>query len=404
VLNYIRDMVNIYNIIIDTNFIFSEFRGNLKKDILSPSIFELKDFVDNYELTKKIKIHLPQIVLEERIAQIMVKINETQKVIDERFRILTGFGISTNQSYKKKNYEKILNKELTDLIKENKFSVIKMPKITIDKVKKRALKNFPPFKKEGDRGFKDTIIWLSIIQYAKKYQDEAFIFITKNTTDFQSNEEFLNSEFKKECKNKLKFVSDLAELKQYLDSKLSLQLNLESINKKIEEELEKEDGKSYTDNIIKELNHGHYYYTGFAKKRIIEWFKFVSYDIEDIKKINDTAYEINLILIALAKLGPKEMSLYSTTDLGDATTTATASTFSISSTANVSSYGSTGSLYVFSGDELSIDEMPPTKFEVKLVYNETSNKLKIKEINSLPPVTIDTIQPQEPTLGSYKIS
>lgn len=52
----------------------------------------------------------------------------------------------------------------------------------------RALLRKKPFKKDGgDAGFKDFLIWLTVIEIAKKYPKDTINFITANKKDFTNN-------------------------------------------------------------------------------------------------------------------------------------------------------------------------------------------------------------------------
>ncbi len=381
-----------YKIIIDTNFIHCEFNGSFEEEIIGSSIFELKKFIERLKLRKKIEICLPKMVLHERLAQILRKINKSHIIIDKNLKILSNFGVKPSQPYDKKSYKKILEKEFKKIIKKNKFSVIPLPKIKISALIERALSKIPPFKNRegvGDAGFKDTIIWLSMLQCAKENKNDNFVFLTNNTKDFQSNEEVLIKEFSKNSRKKLKFVSDLAELKQFLDSELGLKLNIELVNKSVGKILGGKGRGGFINEIIDELNQKAYYYAGFSKMRIIDWFKFSGYDIEDIKKIDKETYLISLAFIVLAKLGlEKTKPLLGWTAL---TAAGYDSTWVMKNSDLIdSSYGWTTPSFPTQNHNLE-DKLQPANFEIKLIYSQKSGELKINNILPQSPVTLDSI-------------
>ena len=55
-----------------------------------------------------------------------------------------------------------------------------------DDIYKRALVHTKPFSDESDKGFKDSLLWKSMISLAKKpgYADAPVVFISSNTKDF----------------------------------------------------------------------------------------------------------------------------------------------------------------------------------------------------------------------------
>lgn len=86
------------------------------------------------------------------------------------------------------------------LLDENieNITIIDYETISHKEVIERALQNKKPFK-QGEKGYRDTLIWLSFLKYLKlnKITDDV-IFITENTTDF----------FKSRSKN-IEFFDDL---------------------------------------------------------------------------------------------------------------------------------------------------------------------------------------------------
>jgi predicted nucleic acid-binding protein len=77
--------------------------------------------------------------------------------------------------------------ELTDLIKRkvDSFHVFDYGNIEHSEVVERALVNKKPFI-EGEKGYRDTLIWLSFLQYisANTVEEEEIVFITENKSDF----------------------------------------------------------------------------------------------------------------------------------------------------------------------------------------------------------------------------
>lgn len=69
----------------------------------------------------------------------------------------------------------------------------------------RALAHQKPFSEDSDKGFKDTILWKSILSLARRpgYKDAPIVFITANTKDFcdSKNMDMLHPELCVEAKN-----------------------------------------------------------------------------------------------------------------------------------------------------------------------------------------------------------
>lgn len=75
---------------------------------------------------------------------------------------------------------------LKQKLRLNKQNYISTQRTWFDKIIHRALKHAKPFGSESDKGFKDTILWLSILELANKngYKDNPIVLISSNTKDF----------------------------------------------------------------------------------------------------------------------------------------------------------------------------------------------------------------------------
>lgn len=84
-----------------------------------------------------------------------------------------------------------------------------LSKECFDEVYKRAISKMPPFNdasKSSDKGFKDTLIWISILDYAKNNGDQNFIFLTKDK-GFITQKETLKDDFYKKTSGKIEILS-----------------------------------------------------------------------------------------------------------------------------------------------------------------------------------------------------
>jgi len=234
-----------YKIVLDTNFVYLDEQNNLDR-CFNYTIAEIKEFIKKYNLNN-ISIVMPEIVFWERIKQRLNEIRRIVEKIDLLFKKLIPFSVKIDkEKYSDKDYEKKLVKTNKKFLEQNDVIIIKNIKINQSQLIDRAINYIKPFSK-GDKGFKDTIIWLSILENAKKNEDINYIFCTKNAKDY--NEEFLIKEFKQYSKKEFKIISDIVELKEHLDKKLKLKLKLVELHKEIEEEI-KEELKEKTGTIV----------------------------------------------------------------------------------------------------------------------------------------------------------
>lgn len=70
---------------------------------------------------------------------------------------------------------------------------------TFERILQRANDRIPPFLSEkgaSDKGFKDCLMWISIVQFFKTAKENKVVFLTDDKSAFTKNTEFLVSEFK----------------------------------------------------------------------------------------------------------------------------------------------------------------------------------------------------------------
>lgn len=200
-------------LIFDTNFIIEH-----SKDLNSVVA----------ELNKHFEVFITQLSIDERISQqyleLKEKYNKITNAIDEYASIAT---ITLKQDFEDRekkqrkiiqdNYEKLFCKNIISFSKsENTFSLI------ID----RVYKKIPPFltgNKSSDKGFKDTILWLSLMDYFKNNKKFSSIIFVSNDSGFIENKSFLIKEFKEYTNSDIEIYKN-----EYLNE--FLKKNEESIN------------------------------------------------------------------------------------------------------------------------------------------------------------------------------
>lgn len=143
--------------------------------------------------TRNVKVVMPMVIVEEitkRVEEIIDNINRTVK---EKNTKLGKYKISN--IYRLTNLDKNtvisdFRNKLLQFYQDNNIEIADYPKeLTIQNILNRALSRKKPFKNDGgDAGFKDYLIWLTIIEIARKHPDDTIHFITANKKDFTNNE------------------------------------------------------------------------------------------------------------------------------------------------------------------------------------------------------------------------
>ena len=194
----IQDNKNIY-IFIDTNLFYT--RRN-RYDFANHDIDEIirmrDKFNHNFLNNKKIVIHTPDLVLKEvqllkrdRLVQDFAEILSILKPLGEKQLI------SHLEQIRDEIDEKLTNKK-EEFILSNKIIVpTNCNNEYFENIVEKAINKQTPFKPNydqkkkrhvGDNGFKDAVIWYSIVDYVKIniIEDAYIILLTNNSSDFKS--------------------------------------------------------------------------------------------------------------------------------------------------------------------------------------------------------------------------
>jgi hypothetical protein len=192
-------------IILDTNKI----RKNLEweKDFTDfepkGDFLKVIDFIQSGNFSETIFIGIPQIVIDELINARTVNFNKAIVSIKQNTKKLEMFPETNFENIiypnKEFQYQKYMQKLVDDYIEKNNFIV----KINLEKEKyhnvfeklmDKAIKKYQPFEKKG-RGFKDAIIWETILNYGKLNDYSYYFLLTENTKDFDRLSEDFESSF-----------------------------------------------------------------------------------------------------------------------------------------------------------------------------------------------------------------
>lgn len=345
-------------IILDTNIL----KGTTAREPYHPLNREFVDnlikFINDQKLGTNIQIVIPNIVIDEIVYQILKDIDkhmETLSKLNDNFSKIGIDGIQLNK-YNNFDFEEYLRKIVSEYAKLNNIIILEYPSVSLKELMERNGKNLLPFnksEKNGDKGFKDTLIWLSVLEDSKKNNADNYIFVTDDSIFYntafivQLSKEFLNYTNSGE----IKFFNNVADVKEYLDEYFSTKLYLKQFNEKVE--------KVINDNISIIIN------------RINE-LKYKWAILDDIPN-NVT----NLKLVNIIPLSKNSAEVDFEIDANNYTTTLS----SINNLWNAgSTYGLTGSLCypTITDPSTVILKKPPKNFKIgiKLVITDMGTEVK----------------------------
>ncbi len=168
-------------------------------------VFDTNFIIQNHDLetvTQKLMEHdfvayVTQVAIDERIAQ---ECNKQKEKYDELEKIKDKFcdfaSIKITKKYEdtQRYYKEGMRKKYDSLFGKN-IVPLSTDEDTFSKILERAYAKIPPFiKGSSDKGFKDTLMWMSLIDYFSKDGESKVVFVTDDN-GFRDNINALEEEF-----------------------------------------------------------------------------------------------------------------------------------------------------------------------------------------------------------------
>ncbi|GEM_PF-5101507 len=114
----------------------------------------------------------------------------------------------------RKEVTKAIEKAIWSAAEGCDFSILGIPEVSHEDLLRREFRHGKPFKPDGS-GYRDALIWHSILEYAQEEEPGQIFFVTNNTTDFANKDgsldELLAAEAEK-AKAKIILVKDVHHL------------------------------------------------------------------------------------------------------------------------------------------------------------------------------------------------
>lgn len=220
-------------IVFDTNMLYNsttkygDFSFNKNIDLFF-------NFLKDEKLTDKCSILIPRVVIDELKQQQKEHFYENSQKIQDLLRqqgdlcsVVWNIDIDKYESYIEpiiENYIIQKKVEIIDVCSEKAFK----------KILEKALKKNPPFEgveKKSDKGFKDAVIWHSLIEYSIQYGG-SYIFYT-NDKIFLDNKKYLSKDFGENKYRKIEFFNNIDNVRKYILEELKLNTVLDKYYERI---------------------------------------------------------------------------------------------------------------------------------------------------------------------------
>lgn len=152
------------------------------------------------KLKEKFSVYITQVSIDERIAQncrdLKAQFDEAEKC---KVKFIHFATISFKKTYEEESefYQEGMQTKYENYFGDNIIPFTKGGE-TLTTIIDRANRRLPPFsaaKDASDKGFKDCLLWLSMLAYFKDNGEDDVIFVTDDKSAFRNNTEYLQKEF-----------------------------------------------------------------------------------------------------------------------------------------------------------------------------------------------------------------
>ena len=185
-------------IVVDTNFIV-ELKDNFQKTI--------------EKLSENHDVFVTEISIDERISHKYLELEKTYQKLYEAQKEFKGYAticitkpfeekVNSAKAITKKAYSGFFGDKIIPFISNNE---------TMHEVMERVYRKIPPFSSaqgSSDKGFKDTLLWMSTIHYFEEYHDNAEVIFITSDKGFINNETTLITEFSEKTKKKIEIKTN----------------------------------------------------------------------------------------------------------------------------------------------------------------------------------------------------
>lgn len=145
-------------------------------------------------------VYVTQVSIDERIAQqcreLKNKFDEAEQC-KEKFKDFVTISFQKTYEQQRELYRKGIQSKY-----ENQFGNCIIPFVNdgemLSAIIDRANQRLPPFSAEknaSDKGFKDCLLWLSLLAYFKEHGEDRVVFVTDDKNAFRNNFAYLQAEF-----------------------------------------------------------------------------------------------------------------------------------------------------------------------------------------------------------------
>lgn len=209
-----------YYIIFDTNILYRRYdkRGDFNEFSFSSTFQNVIDIVNEFDLYEYVTIVIPNVVWNEMIEQEIESHDIKLKELLEKCKKFKFPEIEINS--RTLDYRRFIENKVSEYKTENlsKFNkVIDLPLPTrnrFDSIVERVFDKRPPFEGKdtrSDKGFKDALLWESILEFSENIENINVILYTKDNIFSNELEQEYHNQFDS---SNLKVCNDESQIRE----------------------------------------------------------------------------------------------------------------------------------------------------------------------------------------------
>ncbi len=208
-------------IVLDTNIMFENSFNDFSTFMVSGKFKKIYELInkDIGMYRDKIKILIPAIVIEELLQKRKEEFNDAKKIFSD-YAGKMGNLVKVGYSEDVFEYSTYLKKQIDICISsyENLEIIPLCCKENFTEIIERAISKLPPFEgkdKNSDKGFKDTVILYSVIDYAKQHPGD-YVFYSQDKRFLGNDGEQLARLFRKHTHCEMYSYNEINQIKEEL--------------------------------------------------------------------------------------------------------------------------------------------------------------------------------------------
>lgn len=214
-----------YYLIFDTNVLFQTYekKADFTSFSFNATYKNIIDMINQLDIYNQVVLGIPLVVWSEMEKQIIEKHDELlltyKKTITKK--IFPEYSIQENPTINYSEYIKIKILKYKEELSEGLNEVIEIPIASNSRFKSiinRAFSKLPPFEgkdKKSDKGFKDALLWESILEFSLTHRNSKIIYYSKDN----AFGEFLLNEFAENVSDSSLFIcKNESEVKVQLEA------------------------------------------------------------------------------------------------------------------------------------------------------------------------------------------